>query len=67
MAFELGDIERKLLRLALSPSAQGGEVSTSAVKLIELPAQAWSDELANRGRAREQWCYGGNRSRYFQA
>ena len=35
MAFEFGDMERKLLRLALTPSAQGGEVSTSAVKLAE--------------------------------
>ena len=33
-AFMLGDMERKLLRLALSPSAQGGEVTTSAIKLI---------------------------------
>jgi uncharacterized protein (DUF3820 family) len=35
MAFHLGDMERKLLRLALSPSAQGGEITTSAIKLIE--------------------------------
>ena len=34
MAFRLEDMERKLLRLALSPSAQGGEISTSAIKLI---------------------------------
>jgi len=34
MAFGLEDMERKLLRLALSPSAQGGEITTSAVKLI---------------------------------
>jgi hypothetical protein len=33
-AFMLGEMERKLLRLALSPSAQGGEVTTSAIKLI---------------------------------
>jgi hypothetical protein len=33
-AFRLGDMERKLLRLALSPSAQGGEITTSAIKLI---------------------------------
>jgi Putative quorum-sensing-regulated virulence factor len=32
-AFRLGDMERKLLRLALSPSAQG-EITTSAIKLI---------------------------------
>jgi hypothetical protein len=34
MAFRLEDTERKLLRLALSPSAQGGEIATSATKLI---------------------------------
>jgi hypothetical protein len=34
MAFRLEDMERKLLRLAVSPSAQGGEVTTSAIKLI---------------------------------
>jgi hypothetical protein len=34
MAFRLEDMERKLLRLALSPCAQGGEVTTSAIKLI---------------------------------
>ena len=34
MAVRLEDMERKLLRLALSPSAQGGEVTTSAIKLI---------------------------------
>ena len=34
MAFRLEDMERKLLRLALSPSAQGGEITTSATKLI---------------------------------
>ena len=34
MAFKLEDMERKLLRLALSPSAQGGEITTSATKLI---------------------------------
>jgi hypothetical protein len=28
-------MERKLLRLALNPSAQGGEITTSAVKLVE--------------------------------
>ena len=33
-AFMLGNMERKLLRLALSPSAHGGEVTTSAIKLI---------------------------------
>lgn len=34
MAFRLEAVERKLLRLALSPSAQGGEITTSAVRLI---------------------------------
>jgi hypothetical protein len=34
MAFRLEDMERKLLRLALSPSAHGGEITTSAIKLI---------------------------------
>ena len=34
MAVRLEDMERKLLRLALSPSAQGGEITTSAIKLI---------------------------------
>ena len=34
MAFKLEDMERKLLRLALSSSAQGGEITTSAIKLI---------------------------------
>jgi hypothetical protein len=34
MSFRLEDMERKLLRLALSPSAQGGEITTSAIKLI---------------------------------
>ena len=28
MAFTLEDMERKLLRLALSPSAHGGEITT---------------------------------------
>jgi hypothetical protein len=34
MAFRLGDMERKLLRLALNPSSRGGEITTSAIKLI---------------------------------
>jgi hypothetical protein len=34
-AFELSDLERKLLRLALCSSAQGGEIAASAQKLIE--------------------------------
>ena len=34
MAFRLEDMERKLLRLALSPSAQGGEITTAATKLM---------------------------------
>jgi hypothetical protein len=34
-SLELSDLERKLLRLALCSSAQGAEVTTSAVKLIE--------------------------------
>jgi hypothetical protein len=34
MVFRLQDMERKLLRLALSPSAHGGEITTSATKLI---------------------------------
>jgi hypothetical protein len=33
--FQLTELERKLLRLALCSSAQGGEVTTSAYKLIE--------------------------------
>jgi hypothetical protein len=40
-AFELTDLERKLLRLALCGSAQPGEVLTSGQKLIE--------SLRNRG------------------
>lgn len=39
MAFELTDLERQLLRLALCSSAQGGEITTSALKLIK----SWRD------------------------
>ena len=34
-AFELTDLERKLLRLALCRSAQLGEITTSAVKFVQ--------------------------------
>jgi hypothetical protein len=33
--FELTELERRLLRLALCSSAQGAEISTSATKLIQ--------------------------------
>jgi hypothetical protein len=33
--FELTELEKKLLRLALCSSAQGAEVTTSAVKLVQ--------------------------------
>ena len=33
--FELTELEKKLLRLALCSSAQGAEVATSAVKLVQ--------------------------------
>jgi hypothetical protein len=39
--FALTDLERQLLRLALCSSAQGGEITTSAQKLIQ--------SLRNRG------------------
>jgi len=34
-AFQLSELERRLVRLALDSSAQGGEISTSATKLIK--------------------------------
>jgi len=39
MAFELTDLGRQLLRPALCSSAQGGEITTSALKLIK----SWRD------------------------
>jgi hypothetical protein len=37
--FRLSELERQLLRLALCRSAQGGEITTSAMKLIK----SWRD------------------------
>jgi hypothetical protein len=34
-AFQLNELERRLVRLALDSSARGGEISTSAQKLVE--------------------------------